>query len=443
MSVDSVLSNSGLSDCEQMRANDPAAELASSQWATAPLPARVVFLTHYIPLYQVRVLEEIARQVRDFHVLISTPIEPNRQFELDWGNLNVTVQKTLTVRRRWKHRSNKTSVSKDALPTEKVGGFSDPLYVHVPYDTAAQLSRLNPDVVMSLELGARSLGAVRYCKRHQQCKSILCTYMSEHTEQHRGNLRAMLRRYLVRNADAITFNGPSCKRYLTSIGADERSLYQLAYAADDRSSYRGSVCRKESEVRSRLLFVGQLSDRKGVVPMLSQLAGYCSNHPSRSIEIRIAGDGPNRSAIESFPCPSNLSITMLGNLAADKLATEMSLAGATIAPTLADEWLLVVNEALQAGLPVIGSVYAQAVTTLVRDGFNGWQYDPCQDAPSGTNSLSYKLDQYFAISDQSMADMRANCRQSVAERSPRWAAAGAVKAIASLTGDRSASDPVR
>ncbi|OYP37089.1 hypothetical protein CGZ80_06570 [Rhodopirellula sp. MGV] len=389
----------------------------------APLPARVVFLTHYIPLYQVRVLEEIARSVRDFHVLISTPIEPNRHFKPDWGTLDVTVQKTLTLRRRWKHPAS-------AKSGDAIGGFVDPLYVHLPYDTSAQLSRLRPDVVMSLELGARSLGAIRYCKRNADCKSILCTYMSEHTEQNRGALRSKLRGYLVRNADAMTFNGPSCERYLHSVGADPKKLYRLSYAADDRTAYQGSVSRRESDVRSKLLYVGQLSDRKGVMPMLDQLAGYCQRNPTRLVELRLAGSGPNREQVDSFSAPDNLRVCSLGNLSAGELAGEMSSVGATIAPTLADEWLLVVNEALQAGLPVIGSVYAQATTTLVRDGVNGWQYDPCQVDPEKTQSLSNALDQYFELSDTAMADMRSRCRQSIAHCTPRWAAAGAIQAIA-------------
>ena len=113
--------------------------------------ARVVFLTHYIPLYQVRVLQSIAASVRDFHILLSTPIEPNRDFAPDWSGLDVTVQDTWTVRHRWKHRADKKSV-----------GFDDQLYVHVPYDTSSRLRALKPDVVMSLELGARSMGAIRY-----------------------------------------------------------------------------------------------------------------------------------------------------------------------------------------------------------------------------------------------------------------------------------------
>ena len=50
-------------------------------------------------------------------------------------------------------------------------------------------------------------------------------------------------------------------------------------------------------------------------------------------------------------------------------------------PTLADDWGVAVNEAMAASLPVLGSVYSQAVEELVRDGVNGWVSRP--DDPAG------------------------------------------------------------
>ena len=377
------------------------------------LDARVVFLTHYIPLYQVRVLQSIAARVRDFHILLSTPIEPNRDFAPDWSGLNVTVQDTWTVRQSWKHRGRNSSAS-----------FDDSLYVHFPYDTSRQLRSLRPDVVMSLELGARSLCAVRYCLKHPETKSVLCTYMSEHTERFRGTLRTWLRKYLIRNADALTYNGPSCQNYLRSFQVEDAKLHHFPYAADDRTLYMGPVERNEDAVRGRLLCVGQLSQRKGVVAMLDQVASYCTQRSHRQVEIVFAGDGPLRLELESRAVPNNLTLKFLGNITPDDLAVEMLRSGALIAPTLADEWMLVVNEALQAGLPVLGSIYSQAVASLLIDRQNGWQYDP-----ANPKSLPTVLDQYFEYPADKLAAMRVAGRESVKHCTPEWAASGAIAAI--------------
>lgn len=373
------------------------------------IDARVVFLTHYIPLYQVRVLQAIAARVKDFQILLSTPIEPNRDFQPDWSGLNVTVQNSWTLRRRWRHPS---------------GGFDDQLYLHVPYDTSARLRKLKPDVVMSLELGARSAGAAMYCRRHPETKLVLCTYMSQRTEQGRGVFRRKLRQRLLRSADAVTYNGPSCNDYLNDFGVPQDRMFHLPYAADDRTVYQGPTERDEADCRERMLVVGQLSQRKGVDKLLQQVASYCGANSGRSIEIVFAGDGPLREELETMETPPNLKVNLLGNVPAEELSVWMLRCGVLLAPTLADEWMLVVNEALHAGVPVIGSIHAQAVTTLVQDSVNGWSYDPMEDG-----SIDRSLDTYFNQSDQTLSEMRVQCRQSVASRSPTWAADGAIRAI--------------
>ncbi|EMI56339.1 glycosyltransferase family 4 protein [Rhodopirellula sallentina] len=396
------------------------------------LDARVVFLTHYIPLYQVRVLQEISRSLQQFRVLLSTPIEPNRDFRLDWSGLDVEVQKAVTIRRRWRHRN---------------AGFDDPLYVHVPYDTLGKLKSLRPDVVISHELGARSLAAARYCRR-SGAKLVLATFMSEHTEQGRGWLRQRIRKHLIARADAITYNGPSCRNYLLSLGACEEQLFHLPYAADDRNFSDVAVVRDEPSVRRRLLCIGQLSERKGVLPMIEQLSEFCER-TQQSLEVTLVGDGPLRPGVEEIAArhaeagqdspEARLQIHVLGNQPASELPSLMSEHGAVIAPTLADEWLLVVNEAMHAGLPVIGSVYAQAVVTMVRDDENGWQYDPLRRSESSVEgdvaaSLQSVLSRYLELDDYEVEAMRANAVTTASAYTPSRSARGALRAIRSVLG---------
>ncbi|WP_404310481.1 glycosyltransferase family 4 protein [Neorhodopirellula lusitana] len=394
--------------------------------------ARVVFLTHYIPLYQVRVLQEITKSIREFKILLSTPIEPNRDFRPDWSGLDVAVQKTITLRRRWKHRS---------------AGFDDPLFVHVPYDTLSRLKSISPDVVFSHELGARSLAAARYCRR-SGAKLVLATFMSEHTEQGRGWMRSRVRRRLISQADAITYNGPSCRDYLLSMGADEKRLFHLPYAADDRNVLAEVPVRDEQAVRNRLLCIGQLSARKGVLPLVQQASEFC-RRLDQSFEITFVGDGPLRSALEALAAGQSiegqaapdkrLKINVLGNQPAGDLPGLMLQHGAIVAPTLADEWLLVVNEGMHAAMPVIGSVYAQAVTTLVRDNETGWQYDPLCPDQDHASSLSRALDGYFRASDEQLVLMRQTAREAASAYTPRKSADGAIAAIASVVGGSAGS----
>lgn len=368
----------------------------------------VVFLTHYIPLYQVRVFQEIAKRVREFRVLLSTPLEPNRRFDVDWGGLAVSVQKSICLRRYWRHTM----------------GFADELFVHIPYDTVSRLRALRPDIVVSHELGMRSLAASWYRARNPDCRLVLCTFMSQHTEQGRGWLRGRLRRWLLNRCDAVTFNGPSCRRYLKELGVPDTKLFHFPYAADDRVYGLQTPDVDYATNVSRFICVGQLTDRKGVLPLVQRLSDYARLRPQRPMHLTLVGEGPLRAALQGVERPAHFSLAIESDVTPVQLGELYQQHGLALHPTLADEWLMVVNESLHAGLPVLVSRYAQASEALIEPGLNGWVFDP-QEA----GSLEQHLDTYFAMTSEQWLAMRHEAQQGIADRSPEWAASELISAI--------------
>lgn len=368
-----------------------------------PLDASVTVLTHYLPPYMSSVLRRIAERVRNLQVLLSIEQEPNRQFDSTWRSLQVEVQKSFMLRRPWRHTA----------------GFQDRLFVHFPYDTLWQLRRRNPDIVFSYELGFRSLQSALYCKTHGK-RLALCVCVSEHTERGRGRLRYLLRKLLLRWADTVTYNGPSCQRYLQRMGVPDSKLYPFPYACSEQFQYTGPV-ERSAEANHRLLYVGQMSERKGVVPLLQGLVSYCTTRPNQRVELTFAGAGELESALQGTPVPGNLRLTFLGHVDYEALSRAMERVGILIFPTLADEWGLVVNEAMQAGLPVIGSEYAQASTTLIQHGVNGWRY-----RPEHPEELHRCLDQAFRTDARQLLRMRQAAVATVGDITPERVAQQAI-----------------
>jgi glycosyltransferase involved in cell wall biosynthesis len=232
--------------------------------------------------------------------------------------------------------------------------------------------------------------------------------VSEHTEEGRGSSRWLLRKALVQMADAVTFNGPSCQRYLQRLGVPKHKLYPFPYAADERTDPAG-LCTREDQANRRLLVVGQLNERKGILPLLDSLTAYCLQRPGQAWDLTFIGGGPLEQTIRTRDYPSNLRVNVRGFVAPHELAAQWFEYGVLLFPTLADEWGLVVNEALRAGLPVIGSRYAQASTTLIEEGRNGWLY-----APDRPTELHAKLELLSQLSSAQLGEMRARARASVA-----------------------------
>jgi glycosyltransferase involved in cell wall biosynthesis len=359
-------------------------------------------MKHQEPQFQ----EAAAREPR-LKLLLSVFIEPQRDYRPELGRLDISLQKTWSFKRKWRHES----------------GFSDIINVHFPYDTFFQLQRLKPEVVVSYELGARSIFAALYRLLHRRSRLILAINVSEHTEKSWSRLRVLMRRVLLRCADIVTYQGSSGKRYLQSLGVPETKLKHNPYVAHPKMLYPGPT-ERGSETRRKLLFVGQFTERKAPLLFLKSLGDWCNRHPDRVVEISMVGRGPLQSAIEQNAYPKNLIVNMIGSVDPINLSKVYRGHGVMVFPTLADEWGLVVDEALHSGLPVLSSVYAQATLDLIEEGKNGWRF-----TPDDSVDAQHAIDRLMATDESTLNRMAAYGRESVAHRTPEFGGGELIQAI--------------
>ncbi len=116
--------------------------------------------------------------------------------------------------------------------------------------------------------------------------------------------------------------------------------------------------------REGLLFVGRLSEEKGIRPLLAAAA-------LAGVGLRLAGDGPLAALVRAAP-----GITALGRLGPAAVRAEMARATALVLPSLWYEaFPLVLVEAFAAGLPVIASGLG-SLAELVEDGVTGRHVAP-------------------------------------------------------------------
>lgn len=128
--------------------------------------------------------------------------------------------------------------------------------------------------------------------------------------------------------------------------------------------------------RSGLLFVGRLSQEKGLV----SLAAAMRKLPS--VNLRVAGDGPDESTFSNLD-----NVLLLGALKKHDVRLEMNRAIALVVPSICFETFgLVVIEAFASSCPVIAS-RTGALAELVDDGVTGLLFEPGNAA-----DLSEKID---------------------------------------------------
>lgn len=363
-------------------------------------PLNTVLLTNCVTPYFLPVLQHLSRALQQFHVLISTPMESDRPWQPKWDGLDVTVQRTITRIHRRTYRQ----------------GFSLDSFRHYPYDTLLLLQKLRPQMVISSQLGFRTLQAAAYRLSHPNSRLVIWVDLSEHTEREIGRLRNTFRRNLLSVADSIVVNGFSGMRYLERLGISRSRIVIAPYAADPQLF--GSVSLERPTLTAhRVLYVGQLIECKGLMGFLSALSQWAAKHPAEKREVVLVGDGPLMGKLRALSLPSSVQLQFVGSVPYNELPKYFSQAGILVLPSLSDTWGLVVNEALAAGIPVLGSVYSQAVEELVSDGINGWTF-----RPDNAEEIDRAFSSAFSATSGRLAKMRSAARSSVTQLTPVFTA---------------------
>jgi glycosyltransferase involved in cell wall biosynthesis len=355
---------------------------------------RVALLTNFVAPYRVPVFRALRQRVGELRILASTAMEKNRQWQPDWGDLDVVVQRNLSFRTIWKHER-----------------FNEPHELHVPYDTIMQLRRYRPDVIISGEFGLRTVQAIAYAEV-ARVPLIIWATLTEHLEISRSRARQVLRRGLVRMADRIVVNGASGARYIRSLGAAPRTIVTIPQTTELRP-FNEIPLERAAEAGRTLLCVGMISQLKGSDLLLQGLALWARQHPDESVDLIMVGEGPLRSSLQRVELPANARVEWAGAVPYHELPGWYARAGMLIFTTQGDEWGLVVNEAMAAGLPVIGSEYSQAVDELVQDGRNGWRF-----RPDSAQDIAAAIARALATPADTLHSMRAAARATSARITP-------------------------
>ena len=209
---------------------------------------------------------------------------------------------------------------------------------------------------------------------------------TSHTERHCPRWRSVYRRGIIPLVDAVLCSGTQCSEYTQSLGMSPARI-SLGHMSADTEGLRRQVEAVTPEERARIrerqgggglafLYAGRLIELKGVGQLLEGWSRFERACPGGGM-LLIAGDGPMRPALERQTRENGLhNVRFLGHVDYDSIAGQYATADVFVLPTLEDNWALVIPEAMACGLPVLCSRYNGACTDLVRDGQNGWVFDP-------------------------------------------------------------------
>jgi 1,2-diacylglycerol 3-alpha-glucosyltransferase len=266
------------------------------------------------------------------------------------------------------------------------------------------LDELRPDVIF---LYGYSLRVMRQAKLWAEKRNIATVLMSDSNEfdGNRNRLFEFIKSLFVSRFDAAFVGGSSSSLYLQQLGIPKERIV-LGWDVVDNESFRrqASENRKDiSQVRRKwnlpeayFLFVGRMVRNKNIRGLLEAYVEYAESmgEESKPWDLVICGSGPEEEELQrrvkSMPGQLGNHVQLYGVVKQPKLTDFFSGASCLILPsTRYESWGLVVNEAMACGLPVIVSSRCGCSLDLVRNGINGWRFDP--DSSSELVSWMLKL----------------------------------------------------
>lgn len=259
------------------------------------------------------------------------------------------------------------------------------------------LDAIRPEVVaVSGWSQPLSLVVLRHCLRRRWPAVVMSE--SARDDMSRRWWREAVKRRIVQLYSGALVGGARHRQYLCELGiaADE---IEDGYDVVDNDQFADAAHRtreRADEWRCRFalpdrffLASARFVEKKNLPGLLEAYAIYRSRTAPRSEpwKLVLLGDGPLREHILGSIHARGLATEVLlpGFIQYQALPRYYGLAGAFVHPSTTEQWGLVVNEAMAAGLPVIVSRRCGCAPDLVQEAVNGFTFDP--EDPAGLAQL--------------------------------------------------------
>jgi len=208
--------------------------------------------------------------------------------------------------------------------------------------------------------------------------------------------REAVKEQVVRSYDAGLVGGTRHAEYLQSLGMPAERTF-TGYNVVDNAHFADGAAEARSHADARraaldlpdryFLAIGRFIPKKNFSRLLDAFARY-RTEATDPWDLVLLGDGPLDAELRAQHTELSLteSVRLPGFRQYPELPAYYGLAGAFIHPSLREQWGLVVNEAMAAGLPVAVSDRCGCVPDLVDSGRNGVAFDP-EDTDALVRSL--------------------------------------------------------
>jgi 1,2-diacylglycerol 3-alpha-glucosyltransferase len=240
------------------------------------------------------------------------------------------------------------------------------------------LSKINPDILVIAGYGHLSMLSA-LCLSLWHRKSAILLSESKEDDEPRRWWKEVIKSWLVKKYSSALVGGDIHKRYLIKLGFPEDAIF-TGYDIVDNSVFHPDTIKRLSNPLSKHFFlsINRFVEKKNLPLLISAYASYRQQLSENAWDLVLCGDGGLRPALENLINQNQLqnNVHLPGFLQQDELLPYFAHAKCFIHASTTEQWGLVVNEAMAAGLPVIVSNRCGCFEDLVMEGVNGFGFNP-------------------------------------------------------------------
>lgn len=240
------------------------------------------------------------------------------------------------------------------------------------------LSQLNPDILVIAGYASPAmLSALGWCLWHQ--KPAILMSESKEDDADRSWWKETFKKWVLTRYKAALVGGQPHKRYLVKLGMAPEAIF-LGYDVVGNESFHPHKIKHLPKKLDRNYFLSsnRFIPKKNLFFLLSAYSAYRQTVGSDAWDLVLCGEGSLRPQIEQHINELEIKdfVHLPGFLQQDELLPHFAHASCFIHASIQEQWGLVVNEAMAAGLPVLVSNRCGCFEDLIIEGVNGFGFDP-------------------------------------------------------------------
>ncbi len=320
---------------------------------------RVVILHNIISPYKTLLFNALNKVMDDFKVLYISETEHRREWVINKDELRFPYEVMFKV------------------PADEISAAK------LFKETLRRLNRLKPEILIIGGYSYASCWAGFFWAKFNRKKIILWSASNEE-DRTRLFIKEKIKSIFIKNCDAANVYGIKSKEYIVKLGMNKNRIFIKGNTSDNAFYYnetmkqkvkRKLLCDQFGIPFRNFLYIGRFSPEKNILTLLEAYRRLKADGSDWGLIL--VGNGPQKSEVESYIQRHSIKDVFLpGFKQKEEIPVYLAVSDVFILPSISEPWGLVVNEAMAAGLPVLVSKRCGCYPDLIKEGFNGFSFDP-------------------------------------------------------------------